>query len=1163
MPMIIGMIFMLISTHVFSQNRKSVRSNSYALIIGISDYEHEGIEDLNFADKDAEIFAAYLQSPAGGSIPAQNITLLLNKQATHTAMYQALDWFSDSCKTNDTVYIYFSGHGDVENIDVYKKGFLLSYNTPRLNYINFSLSVEDLNFYANYLSLQTKAKVIMITDACHAGVLAGNEIRGKFLVDEQLRTIVNNEIRLNSCTADQLSNEDAEWGGGRGVFSYYLLNGLLGFADSEKDQKISVHEIRQYLDSNLRKDPILKAKRTKQNPIIQGNDQLILAHINEAALQKLIADTIQLQTVSTSNPPAYQFFFDKLTESQIENNFDFYILDTTPAQQIPVTMLSMFLKQYPDEKQKVDKLNLVLLKNPDANRRFVDKIVDMLDQRSQHIIELYLSGDEAELERRRYYSMLNSNYDVYPKMLGLACRLSNPAKPLYKMLQSKYHYFSGVVARIQTALVANPDSLISIAFAEQFKANEFQEDVAYIHNELGILFHATKKYKEADSCFLLARKIAPTWAMPWTNLVSVYAKTNQFEKGLTASQRAINLDENYSSAYVNTGILYEGIGNYLYAEDRFRKAIDLNSRHYLPFERLAFVYLNTNQYALADSFFFEADLRKRGFYIHEQLMAVEGLYRRELPKERVISCEIPTKINDRDIIVNFMAGLIYLQKKDTLNGERYLKKVIDIDTSNPLAFHELGKVYWKQHRWAEADIMFGFAKKYYLRDSLFLHYSDSIAKLMNENDLSENEICLLVEFEKSHYPLIEDYFYHGSVFEKWKHIDEAIVNYREAVTLSSPSIEAYYKLWKLFESIGRYEEAENTIMSHPEIEVRDKQLHALYHRVTKQFPQSGAWHYKAGNFMYDKAAANPQKFSQDKTYRIADYNLRSIASNEDTGFFGKGITSLKGKELTIDYTLGRMHEMDEFGGYIPGTLEEYFLGIRINHPFSEGLQFLKVADTFISDKVILADVDEKIGDIYTWKGLYQKSPPYYRKSLALQNTNAGVRTKLVESLDRNYAFMEAILHLDTMNASGGLNYDNILRLGRYNIHACNFSLADSLLKHAEKIHPYSHPEMNEWKGRMHFMAKQPEKALSYYEAYAKRYPSKWTTSYTMAQIYVQLQDKTKAIQYLQQAIDEGFNLGWVLLHDANWNEYHNLLEWKQLTAKIKPKEYRSDFTVNP
>lgn len=188
---------------------------------------------------------------------------------------------------------------------------------------------------------------------------------------------------------------------------------------------------------------------------------------------------------------------------------------------------------------------------------------------------------------------------------------------------------------------------------------------------------------------------------------------------------------------------------------------------------------------------------------------------------------------------------------------------------------------------------------------------------------------------------------------------------------------------------------------------------------------------------------------------------------------------MKGKELTIDYTLGRMHEMNLIGGYIPGTLEEYFLGIRINHPFSEGLQFLKVADTFISDKVILADVDEKIGDIYTWKGLTQELLPDYRKSLALQNTNAGVRTKLVESLDRNYAFMGAILHLDTMNASGGLNYsDNILRLGRYNIHACNFSLADSLLKHAEKIHPYSHPEMNEWKGRMHFMMPSAPKSAA-------------------------------------------------------------------------------------
>ena len=37
---------------------------TYAVVVGISDYQDPGIPDLRFADKDAEAFAAFLSSKA-------------------------------------------------------------------------------------------------------------------------------------------------------------------------------------------------------------------------------------------------------------------------------------------------------------------------------------------------------------------------------------------------------------------------------------------------------------------------------------------------------------------------------------------------------------------------------------------------------------------------------------------------------------------------------------------------------------------------------------------------------------------------------------------------------------------------------------------------------------------------------------------------------------------------------------------------------------------------------------------------------------------------------------------------------------------------------------------------------------------------------------------
>ncbi|MBK9017577.1 MAG: caspase family protein [Saprospiraceae bacterium] len=44
-----------------------------AVVVGISDYQDKDIPDLRFADKDAEAFANFLRSPAGGSLDGDHL----------------------------------------------------------------------------------------------------------------------------------------------------------------------------------------------------------------------------------------------------------------------------------------------------------------------------------------------------------------------------------------------------------------------------------------------------------------------------------------------------------------------------------------------------------------------------------------------------------------------------------------------------------------------------------------------------------------------------------------------------------------------------------------------------------------------------------------------------------------------------------------------------------------------------------------------------------------------------------------------------------------------------------------------------------------------------------------------------------------------------------
>jgi hypothetical protein len=82
--------FLLLAKLLMSQGAAPVikPENTYAIVIGIANYENDRI-NLNYANKDAEVFARYLLSSAGGAVPEDNIRLLIDTNATTAAIYNA------------------------------------------------------------------------------------------------------------------------------------------------------------------------------------------------------------------------------------------------------------------------------------------------------------------------------------------------------------------------------------------------------------------------------------------------------------------------------------------------------------------------------------------------------------------------------------------------------------------------------------------------------------------------------------------------------------------------------------------------------------------------------------------------------------------------------------------------------------------------------------------------------------------------------------------------------------------------------------------------------------------------------------------------------------------------------------------------------------------
>lgn len=1098
---------------------------------------------MDFAHRDAEIFASYLKSKSGGSIPEENIRLLLNENATFTAMYSAIQWLVDVCSKDDLVYFYFSGHGDKESVTIRNLGYLLSYNTPRTNYVNNALRIEDLNDYANALSVKNNARVILITDACHSGKLAGNENRGTFLVGDQLRTVLNNEIRMTSSGPEELSNEDPGWGGGRGVFSYYLINGLEGLAEKNNDGIITVGEIRGYLESTLSKDPLLAQKENKQNPVVKGNDNFKLAVIDPARVTDLKQKGLLVGSSGSNNevelapvpkqPLAY--FFDAFKEMIPEEIVDFRKLNELPKDAIPVAFMNAIKSNetIKIDEEKFEELKVSLRNNQYTLKRFTSKLVELLVDRTQSIINLYLEGDEAELERRRYYNSKSSGYDIYPEMLSMALKLIPPDDRLYKKIQIKYHYFSGIVARLKIPLVKEYTVFLNQALEEQKKAFALEENAAYINNELGILSKYKKQDALAEQYYKRATQIAPQWVIPQANLLGLYATTNRFDQGLTHFKKAMELQPRFQGVYLNGGLLYESQKQLLMAEELFRRSIDINSRHYLPFERLGYVYMNTTQYAIADSFFYEADLRKRGYHFFETEVYSPPIAE-SLSLQVVSPCEIDTlKLAKNDVLGHFVYAVQAYENRDLKTAERFFKKTIAINNTNPLVYHFLGKLLYGQGRWQEGDVIFNLAIKNFLDPDSFRDYYTAQSKLIPASKLRD---CLVDGFRLRYYDKMEDYYFLATLYEQWNHYSEAESVYRTIISLTPGSIGGYYKLWNMLERLERNKDAEIVIMSFDKYDKKasEEELIAFYRRMTEKYLQEPDWFYKAGTFLYHIAKRDPEAYKDEAKKIVPDTDGERMKQAGDTHFGMR-------KRVRIE---------------LPGINELVSQADHITQPKTDAIPYLLKADSLYSPgSIVLADINYKIGDLYVWMGLIVKASPYYQKSVDLQPVNSGARLKLIDTYSQTYYYQSALIHLDTLYNRKEINYPKLIMLATYKMQDGVYEKATALLKEAQTLYPFKMAEIDDLNGRVNLLANKPKLALPFYQSYLNAMPNDYSTMYTIAKLYALTGNQAEAWKWLEKAVDKGFRYSWILKFDQAWDKFRLQAKWKSMINRYPMKSY--------
>ena len=267
------------SQRVITVVRNMDRGKVWAVVIGISKYRT--VHPLRYADLDALAFNEYLTRNVG--IPTEQITLLLNEQATLTNLKRTLGTeLKRKAAEKDTVIIYYAGHGAPEadasaSDDDGLEKYIVPYDADPKDLYTTGLPMREVETIFNRLAPE---RVIFISDSCYSGATAGRTFATasrRAIVSESFLTRLSKgkgRIVLSASKASEVSEEREDLG--HGVFTYYLLEGLRGSADTDHDGIITVDEAYGYVSKK-----VPEVTGQNQHPIKKGEveGQLVLGQV--------------------------------------------------------------------------------------------------------------------------------------------------------------------------------------------------------------------------------------------------------------------------------------------------------------------------------------------------------------------------------------------------------------------------------------------------------------------------------------------------------------------------------------------------------------------------------------------------------------------------------------------------------------------------------------------------------------------------------------------------------------------------------------------------------------------------------------------------------------------------------------------------------------------
>ncbi len=269
----------------------AVKGRQWAILIGIEKYQRAN--PLRFTDNDVARLSETLC--IRGGYPQECVLEMTDRavdtsrQPLKASLLAALPQWLQKPEADDTVFVYFSGHGFR---DATGKMYLAPMDCDPAHPAETGIPVAW--FREQVAACRANVKLLVL-DACHAGSEKGESdhgVTGKEL--GQPFADLEKVVTLASSTADQKSQiwEEKQ----QSLFSFWLNQGLKGHADKDGDGNVDIDELYEYVNRCVRHtaDAVFHRPQTPVRIVRSGVSGVpVVVRLRPQTLRQLLSDVAE------------------------------------------------------------------------------------------------------------------------------------------------------------------------------------------------------------------------------------------------------------------------------------------------------------------------------------------------------------------------------------------------------------------------------------------------------------------------------------------------------------------------------------------------------------------------------------------------------------------------------------------------------------------------------------------------------------------------------------------------------------------------------------------------------------------------------------------------------------------------------------------------------